>query len=225
MALLKSQCKKIEEEKGTIGGTTYHITLKGDSNPRALCFRRVKSDDKLFQRCSNIAGFKTDHVGTGACAFHGGASRAHNITTGAGARVTKMRLQEKIDKYLQQDRDRLLDLTYQLAATRAIFDEFMTTFPNPEADNYGINLNRFQGIVGTLSTVVEKISKIENRNTLTTAQVLYLRATVADILMKYLPDPELRERAAKELAARMGGDIEVEMEPREYSLPLLEEQV
>lgn len=219
MALLKSNCKKIEEETGTIGGTTYHVTLKGESIPRPLCFRRVKNGEVPFSRCSNVAGFKTDHVGTGACAYHGGASKPHGIVTGVNARVTKLRLQDKIDEYLKMDRDRLMDLSYQLAATRAIFDEFIVSFPDPSDDDYGISLHRFQGIVGTLSTIVEKISKIDNRNTLTTAQVLYLRATVADILMKYLTDPEVRERAARELAARMGGDMSVELEPFEYSLP------
>ena len=70
-----------------------------------------------------------------------------------------------------------------------------------------------------MSNLVEKISKIDNRNALTAAQVLYLRATVADLLMKYLPDPQLREKAAKELAVRLGGDVEVTMPRSEYSLP------
>ncbi len=217
MALQKSDCKKIEEETGTVGGTTYHIILKGQSISHPVCFRRIKKSTIPYARCSNIAGFKTDHVGTGACAYHGGASKPHGIVTGANARVTKIRLQDQINEYLQMDRDKLMDLSFQLAATRAIFDEFIVRFPDPDDDNYGINLHRFQGIVGTLSTIVEKISKIDNRNTLTTAQVLYLRATVADILMKYLKDPEVRERAARELAARMGGDMSVELEPYEYS--------
>lgn len=219
MALHKSDCKRIQEEKDTIGGTTYHVQIKGESVARPLCFRRLRNNEDQYARCSNVAGFKTDHAGTGACAYHGGASKSHGIVTGANARVTKLRLQDKIDTYLQSDRDKLMDLSYQLAATRAIFDEFIVNFPDPSDDNYGINLHRFQGIVGTLSTVVEKISKIDNRNTLTTAQVLYLRATVADLLMKYIKDPDLRERAARELAARMGGDMSVELQSYEYSLP------
>jgi hypothetical protein len=59
---------------------------------------------------------------------------------------------------------------------------------------------------------------VENRNTLTAAQVLYLRATVADIIMKYLPDPFERERAAKEIANRMGGDMTVQMQPSEIRM-------
>lgn len=206
----------MQEEKNTLGGTTYHVTLKGDSNPRTLCFRKLHGK---LERCTHPAGYNTDHLGTGACHLHGGANIPTNIVTGAGAVKTKMRLQTKIDAYLEKDKSQLMDLSYQLAATRAIFDEFITRFPDPNDDTYGIGLHRFQGIVGTLSSLVEKISKIENRNTLTTAQVLYLRATVADLLMKYIPDPEIRERAAKELAVRLGGDVEVELEPYEYTLP------
>jgi hypothetical protein len=77
---------------------------------------------------------------------------------------------------------------------------------------------KMQQLVGTLGNLAEKMSRIENRNTLTAAQVLYLRATVADLLMKYIQDPYDRDRAAKELASRMGGDVNqtIEMQGSEY---------
>jgi hypothetical protein len=37
--------------------------------------------------------------------------------------------------------------------------------------------------------------------------------------MKYITDPDQRERAARELASRMGGDREVTINRNEYSLP------
>lgn len=208
----------IRVESDTVGGDTYFVKLPGRwETEKALCFRQMKNDHAL--RCTHEAGYGTDHVGTGACKYHGGNS-VGRITTGQHATKARMRLDGKIQQYLGQDRAKVLDLTYELAATRAVFQEFLEEkFPGTEDEEYGIALFRFNQMIGTLGTLVEKISKIENRNTLTAAQVLYLRATVTDLLLKYIPDPDVREQAVRELAIRMGGDVEVEMSRSEYSLP------
>jgi len=217
MSIYRFDCRIYKEETGTPGGVTYHIILKGDKNPRALCFRPIHGNREW--RCEKVAGYGTSHVGTGACKFHGGADKTPVITNGRTAFATKQRLAEKIDAYLNKSRDELLDLTKELAAIRAIFDEALEHFPDPDAEDYGMWFRRMTELIGTIGSLVEKISRTDSRNTLTAAQVLYLRATVADILMKYIKDPADRERAAKELATRMGGDVEVEMRPSEFSLP------
>lgn len=201
--------KNIRVDKGTVGGDTYYITLPKELDERALCFRRISTDHSM--RCTNPAGYKTYHNGTGACAYHGGnageKSAAAMVKTGRFSTATKMRLANSVQQYIAQDRAQLLDLTEQLAISKAIFDEFVENFPEPSAKEYGLQLNRFMSIISALGNLVEKMSRMDNRNTITTAQVLYLRATVADILMKYLKDPYDRERAAKELASRMGGEV------------------
>lgn len=218
MAVKRSDARVMRKEEGTIGGTTYYVRLKGEK-VRALCFRKMKNQPDM--RCTHEAGYRTDHLGTGACRFHGGAPKMPAITNGMTAHVTRMRLQNKIDDYLGKSRDELLDLTQHLAATRAIFDEFMGGFPNVDDESYGIWFNRFNVLITTLGTLVEKISRIDSRNTLTAAQVLYLRATMIDVLMKYVPDPDQRERVVKEIAYRMGGDLEVSMKPSEVSTNVL----
>jgi hypothetical protein len=40
-----------------------------------------------------------------------------------------------------------------------------------------------------------------------------------EMFMKYVPDPDVRERAVREIAMRMGGDLELEMRPSEISIP------
>lgn len=214
----KVKPKNIRTQTNTPGGDTYFIVLPGERVERALCFRRKKKEP--LQRCTNPAGYGTWHDGTGACKFHGGSASIHpNVQTGRFAVVTKTRLADQINQYLMMDRAKLLDLTHELAAMRVIFDEFLNTFPDTNDQDYGVALNRCVNIIGTLGSLAEKMSRIETRNTLTAAQVLYLRATVADILMRYLTDPADREKAAKELAARLGGDVEVnDMKPSEVYL-------
>jgi hypothetical protein len=160
----------------------------------------------------------TDHAGMGACKYHGGAKKRPTISTGVYAVQTKKRLREKIDEYMLKSRDELLDLTEHLAAARAIFDDFILAFPDTNAEEYGLWFNRFNSLLSTIGGLVDKISKIDSRNTLTAAQVLYLRATMIDILLKYLPDPDMREHVIKEIAARMGGDLAWQAKPSEISL-------
>lgn len=204
--------------KGTPGGTTYYAVLPGKTKSEPLCMRPIHH--KPDCRCTNTAGKWTDHVGSGACKKHGGANDQYSVTkikTGKNASSTKNRLAADIALYLNKDRKDLLDLTREFATLRAVLDEYMDNFPNPMSDNYFAAIDRLQSVVGTLGSLVDKMSKVENRSTLTTAQVLYLRATVVDLFMKYLPDPDMRTRAVKELAARMGGDVtaDVEMKPSE----------
>lgn len=209
----------IRTEKDTVGGDTYYVILPREKEERPLCFRQISKDKTM--RCTNPAGYKTYHNGTGACLYHGGGSgekvAISKITTARGSAVMRNRLSADVNRYLQMDRSKLLDLTEQLAYGKVIFDLFVNEYPDPTDDNYGIWLIRFQNLLSTIGTLVEKMSRIEMRSTLTAAQVLYLRATVADILMKYLPDPYDRERAAKELASRLGGEVQetVEMQPSE----------
>ena len=190
--------------------------MPGERTAKSVCFRRIHGEGNENKRCTNPAGFKTEHIGQGACAYHGGSTVDNpQITTGMHAVQTRNRLSGAIDDYLQRDRDDLLDLTYHLAATRAMFDDFMDRFPDPNSEDYGIWFHRYTTIIGTLGTLVDKISKMDARNSLTAAQVLYIRATIVDIFLKYIPDNDVRERAIRELSNRMGGEREVEMRPSE----------
>lgn len=214
MSVERSKAKLVRTQEGTLGGRTYWVKLPNERQAKSLCFRRIHGEEN--KRCTNMAGYGTEHVGEGACKFHGGATVDHpNIVSGAHAVQTRNRLSTSIDSYLQRDRDDLLDLTYHLASTRAMFDEFMERFPEPESEDYGIWFHRYTIIIGTLGTLVDKISKMDARNSLTAAQVLYIRACIVDLFLKYIPDNDTRERAIRELASRMGGDVEVEMRPSE----------
>ena len=210
MPILKSKVARIEIEEGTSGGSTYWIAMKdhnGNEPSVAYCFRktRQKSDDGKPMYCANAAGYGTWHLGEGACKFHGGLAGTPP-TTGAHAVVARRRLSDDINEFLEKDEGKLMDLRYELAAVRVLFQEFIEKFPGTDDERYGVEVNRAMAMVGTIGSLVDKISRIEARNTLTASQVLYLRATIADILMKYVMDPDRRERALKELIHRVGGE-------------------
>jgi len=222
MAAIKADCQIVRIDEGTPGGNTYYIITPGKDDPRALCYRQiVKHPERV---CTNSAGSETWHYGTGACYRHGGAvpENVHLVT----GKYSKMRgrLAERVQEYLKQDRSQLLDLTSELAVTKAVYDEFIENHPDfvTQEDEIGVWLHRFQAITGTLGNLVEKISRVDNRNTLTTAQVMYLKAVVLDVILKYIVDPSARERIAKELASRLGGDTKIALKPYEFSKPDLD---
>jgi hypothetical protein len=213
MSLSQQAGKIVRKSKGDVGGTTYFILLSGAKESKPLCYRKIHNS---IEHCGNPAGFRTDHLRTGACFLHGGANTS-SIVLVNGRTATSMRkaLQNRVNDYLLKNRDNLLDLTYELATARAIYDEFVEIMPDPEDDTYGTAIYRFINLLSAVSNLVEKMSKTESRNTLTTAQVMYLRVTMVDIFVKYISDPFQRERAARELAKRLGGDIEAELLPAE----------
>lgn len=208
MPIAKNACKKIRKEPGTPGGITYHITKRSSNGETPLCFRRLTNGSG--NRCANHAGKGTWHVGTGACRKHGG-NAGRPPTTGKHAVMAQHRLAGTIQEYMDGDHGELMDLSKELATIRALFAEFMEEFPEPYDDRYGIQLQRATAMIQATGSLVEKISRIEARNTLTASQVLYLRVVMADILMKFVP-LEQRQRAVDELLQRFGGGTELLVE-------------
>lgn len=120
--------------------------------------------------------------------------------------MARRRLEDRIDNFLD-DRENLLDLSQELATARAMFEEFIEKVqPDPDSDDYGIHLARTIKLVSTIGTLVDKISKVQSRNALSAAHVLYVRAAIADLFVKWISDPDDREAAIQDLLFRIGGD-------------------
>lgn len=215
-------------EKGTLGGDTFwieHPDWQGEE--RALCLRKVSRRNMKRNhlppdsRCAREAGWGTWHIGEGACKTHGGSDKRTDpsrIKNGKRAPASRNELKRRIDAYIEDgDRDTMLDLTYELGALRVLFEELIAYFPDPTDEKYTIQVNRAVTMIQATGSLVDKISKIQSRNNITAAQVMYLRAVVADILAKYLTDPDYRERAVKELMARVEGG-ETDQETRMVAL-------
>ena len=211
----KSEVLHITTEKKTLGGDTYwieHPNWPGEE--RALCFRKLKAASRKRNelppdsRCAREAGWGTYHLGEGACRTHGGSVNrvGKNMTNGRQAKATRSHLKIKIDDYLESgDRTKMLDLTFELASLRVLLRELIDRFPDPEDKTYTAQVNRTVTMVQATGNLVDKMSRIESRNSITVAQVMYLRAAVADILAKYVTDIPTRERAVKELMSRVQG--------------------
>lgn len=209
MAIFKKDCTRIEKERDTIGGDTYYVQHPKWEGERAICFRPVKNipvEDKAGRNrhgalCERDAGWRTDHPGEGACRTHGGMGGRNNAINGNRSEKSAKHMRSRIEDYISNDQNQLMDLSFELGALRVMFQDMIDMFPDPESDDYTIYVARTLKMITAAGSLVDKISKIENRNTITINQVLYVRALIANMFMKYIPDPDMRERAIKELAA------------------------
>lgn len=214
MAISKEDCTSIEIEDGTIGGSTYYVRHpKWNNEERAICCRPVKNIpgyDRANMFCERAAGWRTDHEGEGSCRTHGGShsSRGRQYSTGERSVATKKHLKKRVDDFIEKDKNDLMNLDTELAAMKLLFQDLLEMFPESHEDEgYGMYMNQAMKLVNIISDVVDKISKIESRNTITVNQVMYLRVRLATMFTKYIEDPEKRQRALRELVASMpGGD-------------------
>lgn len=223
MAISKDDCDSIRIVEGTLGGKTYHICHpKWAGEERAICFRPVKNipgyEDRSGMFCERAAGHNTDHKGQGACRSHGGMNHAmvpFGVTDGGRSVMTVKHLRAKIDQYVATDRDQLMDLTFELASLRVMFEELIDIFPDPTEREFSLYLDKAADLVNGIGSLVDRISKVESRNTITANQVLYLRATIADLFAKHITDTHTRELALRDLMNRIaGGDNTVVNEMR-----------
>jgi hypothetical protein len=215
MAISYSECIHIDIEKGTEGGDTYWIEHpKWAGEEKALCFRNIKTQGVYGRpedgRCGKAAGWGTEHEGTGACKIHGGNAGRYpsgKFTTP----IAVSRLRRRVNEYVEQGEEQLLDLTMELATLRIIFSDLVDKFPNVGDDDYVMAVNRVQGLAQTISTTVDKMSRIQARHTLTAAQVVYIRAAIIDVFTKHIQDPDRRERAIADLMTRLPGGEEAKV--------------
>lgn len=208
MAISISDVAKVKIIKGTEGGDTYEVRMRGELDKKRVCYRPVDEVDDLDikMRCANPAGAGTDHKGKGPCHLHStDKMRAMSIKHGRNATVTRGSLAKRIDKYKEKDQGELLDLTAELSTMKGILEELVEEFPDPNDTSYGVKLDRVTKIISMINRLVDSISKIESRNAITVTQVIYLRAVLSDILMKYIEHPADQKRAAQELVQRVGG--------------------
>ena len=218
MAIFEKDCTSVEYEEGTLGGKTFYVCHpKWDNKERAICFRPVKNipiESNMHRHgalCEREAGKLTDHHGEGACRTHGGMNGRNNksMKHGKRANATKKIMRNRIEDYMANDDKPLMDLSLELTTMRVLFEDLIGMFPDAGEDDYGIYVNKAIAMVQAAGSLVDKISRIEARNTITANQIVYLRIAMVDMFVKYIKDPEEREQAVKELVSRIpGGDTE-----------------
>lgn len=149
------------------------------------CGAKTRSGGK----CGQPAGWGTHHVGEGKCKLHGGSSHGRPIITGRYSVSHRQSLAEKVRDFIEDPEP--ANLMSELALMRALLQDYLDRFPD------GINLTvksigHVYSMVDDISKLVERINRILTQTALTMAEVQYLQARLADLVVKYISDDEQR---------------------------------
>lgn len=163
-------------------------------------------------RCSQFAGFRTDHVGTGRCYIHGGAKVGQRISTrithGRTAIAIKAQVTTLISKYMADPEP--TDLTRELAKARAILESTMAILvERGDMDEWVAKAPQLNQSIDTIGRLANRMSTIEQRYALNAGQVAYIRAVLVDTINTYIDDPIARQRAAENIMVKLGGSAPV----------------
>lgn len=132
-------------------------------------------------------------TGSKRCRMHGGKSLSGvdspKFKHGLYSKYAPQQIQEKIDDYIEADP---LDLTHELALTRALLAEWMSRYQDGvKLDMLGVDV--LTNLIASVRRTVESISKIKNETALTAAEITYLQVRAVDVALKYFPDDKERQ--------------------------------
>lgn len=147
--------------------------------------------------CKRPAGWGTDHVGSGRCKLHGGASHGRPIKHGRYSKVARGSLISKI-KMMQDDPDPM-DLMSELQIQRALLAEALERLGDARITELPEFWEATSKLTKDVVNTVEKIERLRLAETLTATEVQYLKVRIIDLLEKYVPDPDARGRFVHEL--------------------------
>lgn len=94
----------------------------------------------------------------------------------------------------------------ELALMRALMQDYLGRFPDgvalPSADIF-----RLLDMLQAISKLVERISRILNQTALTQAEIQFLQARLADIIVTYIDDPDKRIACLDQIESSFGVPI------------------
>lgn len=149
--------------------------------------------------CKRPAGWGTDHVGTGKCKLHGGASKKGvESATYEHGRYSKYAPQPIGSKVKELEAYPLLDLADELQQQRGLFATYLERFQNgyPLQEQ---NISAMMSWLNSIGVMVERMMKIRNDTALTGAEIALLKVRTADLVVKYIDDPDKRRAFVREL--------------------------
>ena len=152
-------------------------------------------------RCGRPAGWGTEHVGNGRCKLHGGASAGAPVRHGRYSLTHRAGLAEKVERFLDDPAPG--DLTAELALLRALLQDYLERFGEHQALR-AEDIQFLAGLIRKVGAMVERVARILNQSALTAAEVQFLTARVADLVVQYIAEPDAQRGFLDELRAAVG---------------------
>jgi hypothetical protein len=135
----------------------------------------------------------------GRCRMHGGMTPkgvdSPQYKTGRYSKYVSHDLQSSIQELENYP---ILDLADELQAQRALLSEYMKRYQTGgKMTEYSIGA--VISWINSVGVMVERIMKIRNETALTGAEIAHLKLRTAELVTKYIDDPEKRRQFVIEL--------------------------
>jgi len=165
----------------------------------AICGARTRRGSL----CQQPAGWGTDHPGEGRCKLHGGASprgvESATFKTGLYSRYLPETIERKAQAFLEADP---LELISEMALLRALLAEYVGRFDEIKMTARDVAL--LADLAERVGKFGERIGRMRNESALTGAELTYLAARIADIVVKYIDDPDEQRAFVADLVGAVG---------------------
>lgn len=162
----------------------------------AQCTAKAKSTGKQCNRRA-VTGYSVCQVHGAGSPLQGRAGGAP-IATGRYSLKHRKALAEKQERFLSEENPG--DLTGELALMRALLQEYLDRYDD-DTSLPAQEIERIFSMIEAISRIVERIAKILNSTSLTQAEVTYLQVRIADLLERYVANPDDRQLFMAELSA------------------------
>ena len=161
--------------------------------------RRCKATSKRSgERCKNPAV-----TGYDVCRIHGGKTprgiASPNYKTGLYSRYLPSGINDKVQAFIEADP---LELVSEMALLRALLAEYVGRFADMSPSARDIEI--LADLTERVGKFGERIGKMRNDTALTGAELTYLAARVADIVVKYIDDPNQQRAFVSEFLGTLG---------------------
>ena len=159
-------------------------------------------------RCTQRAGWGTDHVGQGKCKLHGGATP---IRSGIYSDIKRTELRKLIEEHAKNPDP--LNILPELAAARALFQDFVDrydvwlgallawhdSFTDPKQAEAAkprqmVDLADGVRIVAEITKIAERIEKIRSQNAVSRSDLLRIMEEMGRYVERHVKDSKARER-------------------------------
>lgn len=165
----------------------------------AICGARTRRGSL----CQQPAGWGTEHPREGRCKLHGGATPrgldSPNWKHGLYSKYLPENINNKVQAFLEADP---LELVSEMALLRALLAEYISRFDASKPTGRDIVL--LADLAERVGKFSERINKMRNESALTGAEMAYLAARVADIVVRYIDDPDEQRAFVQDLIGVMG---------------------
>lgn len=152
-------------------------------NGEPYCLEPLSAEGKEDQYCSQEAGFGTDHFGTGSCRYHWGHVIPNKFQRSYG-KYLKREARARFLEFAQQDDIELMDLRPELTLLRTLLTDTTQVYQDTKsARAMDLSLR----ILDNISSTVDRIDKIQSRQTLTAAMAKKMFLDAITIVRTFLP--------------------------------------